>query len=105
MGVFTAGIGLIPYVTVAALAAVAGGGVVALQVRTQYKRPSDSRLVLACDTMNDAIAWKIAIEYQITKLDKKAAVLPANANPLVISSIIGLSQGEGFQRFEIYEGR
>lgn len=103
IGVFTAGIGLIPYVTVAAVAAVAGGAGVALQIRTQYKRPADSRLVLACETMNEAIAWKISIENQIEKLDKKV-ILSSSTNPLIISNIICLSSGEDFKLFEIYEG-
>ena len=99
---FTAGIGLIPYVAVAAVAAVAGGGAVAIQIRSQYKRPSDSRLVLACESMSDAVAWKNSIESQILKLDRKA-VLPGGTNPNVISNIICLSSGEDFRLFEIYE--
>ena len=61
VGAFTAGIGLIPYLAVVGFSAMAGGGAVALY----YKRPSDSRLILACETMHEALAWKEAFDLQV----------------------------------------
>ena len=52
---FLTGIGLIPYITVVGVAVVAGGGAVALQ----YRRPSDSRLIFAAESMHEALAWKV----------------------------------------------
>ena len=99
-----AGIGLIPYMTVAGFAAAAGGGMVALRVRTQYKRPQDSRLILACESMNDAVAWKLALEHQILKLDNKPQ-LPACLDPQVISNIVGVSTvGGGCRVVEVFGG-
>ena len=65
------------------MAGLAAGGVAAVQLRTVYKRPYDSRLVLACETMADAIAWKVAIEHQLQLLEQRP-VLPTCADPLVI---------------------
>jgi hypothetical protein len=87
VGALTAGVGLVPYITVVGISAVAGGGAVALQLH----RPSDSRLILACDNLHEAAEWKTAIEKQILKLEEsKKPVLPSSANPQVISSIIGM---------------
>ena len=44
------------------LSSLTGGGAVALNSRGS---PSDSRLILAADSMVDAIEWKEAIEKQI----------------------------------------
>ena len=46
IGALTAGVGLVPYITVVGITAVAGGGAVALQ----YRKPEDSRLILGYDT-------------------------------------------------------
>lgn len=95
---------MIPYLTAVGIAAAVGGGVAAMQIRTQYKRPFDSRLVLACESMNEAISWKLAIQHQISLLDVKP-VLPATANPSIVSNIIGLSRGSrGFRVAEVVEG-
>jgi hypothetical protein len=61
VGAFTLGLGLIPYLAVVGFGAMAGGGAVALT----YKKPSDSRLILACETMHEALAWKEAFELQV----------------------------------------
>ena len=38
-----------------------GSGIAALR----WKRPSDSRLIMACDTLGEAQEWKEAIEVRI----------------------------------------
>ena len=65
----TAGVGLVPYITVVGMTAVAGGSAVALQFRDN-RRPLDSRLILACDTNAEAYEWKYAIEKSINKLEE-----------------------------------
>jgi hypothetical protein len=85
VGALTAGIGLIPYITVVGITAVAGGGAVAWQ----WRRPLDSRLIMACDTMQEAIEWKQAIETQISRIeDNLKPSLPSMVNPRVISTIL-----------------
>jgi hypothetical protein len=92
VGALTAGVGLVPYITVVGISAVAGGGAVALQ----FRRPSDSRLILATDSLLEAVEWKVAIERQISKLEEgRKPMLPPSADPHVISSIIGMSTGGG----------
>ena len=77
IGALTAGVGLVPYITVVGLAAVAGGGAVALQ----FRKPSDSRLILAADSMQEAMDWKTAIERQIARLEEnRKPMLPPSAN-------------------------
>ena len=77
IGALTAGVGLVPYITVVGLAAVAGGGAVALQ----FRKPSDSRLILAAESMQEAIEWKTAIERQIARLEEnRKPMLPPSAN-------------------------
>ena len=102
VGALTAGVGLVPYITVVGISAVAGGGAVALQ----FRRPSDSRLILATDTMQEAIEWRTAIERQITKLeDIRKPMLPISVDPHIIASIIGMSTaGGGWQCVKICEG-
>lgn len=102
VGALTAGVGLVPYITVVGISAVAGGGAVALQ----FRRPSDSRLILATDTIQEALEWKAAIERQILKLEEgRKPMLPPSADPHVISSIIGMSTGGGgWQCVKIHEG-
>lgn len=103
VGALTAGIGLIPYLAVVGTVAavgVGGGGLVALSKR----RPYDSRLMMAAESMTEALAWKHAIEQQIANLEK--VFLPPTADPTVISNIIGLSAGGGgWKRREFIEGR
>ena len=54
VGALTAGIGLVPYMTVVGLVAAASGGAVALQ----YRRPSDSRLILASEDLAYISMWR-----------------------------------------------
>jgi len=61
VGALTAGIGLVPYIAVVGAAAVAGAGGVAYGI----SKPSDSRLILSCETMAEALSWKSAIEFQV----------------------------------------
>lgn len=90
VGALTAGIGLVPYITVVGITAVASGGAVAYQ----YRRPSDSRLILAAETVHEALAWKAALEEQIQKLDSaRRPLLPESVDPVVISNILGVSTG------------
>ncbi len=92
VGAITAGVGLVPYLALVSLTAVASGGVVALQ----FRRPSDSRLILAAETMVDALLWKAAVEEQIIKLQvKKKPLLPDAADPILISQLIGISERGG----------
>lgn len=92
IGTLTLGIGLIPYMTVVGITAVASGAGVAYQ----YRRPSDSRLILATESLSDALAWKAAIEDQIVKLEMtKCPRLPLSADPSIIASILGISSAGG----------
>ena len=62
----------------------------------QYRRPSDARLILATESLSEALAWKEAIENQITKLEvTKCPRLPIAADPSVIASILGISTSGG----------
>jgi len=63
VGALTAGIGLVPYITIVGLTAVAGASGVAYS----YKKPADSRLILACESMAEALVWKTAIESQVSQ--------------------------------------
>lgn len=50
VGALTAGIGLVPYLTAVGVAVVAvGGGAAAIR----YRKPSDSRLIMACETQSE----------------------------------------------------
>jgi tRNA A37 threonylcarbamoyladenosine synthetase subunit TsaC/SUA5/YrdC len=64
VGALTAGIGLVPYITVVGLTAVAGGA----EVLYSYKRPSNSRLILSCESMSEALEWKKHLESQVIQL-------------------------------------
>ena len=101
----TAGVGLVPYITVVGMTAVAGGSAVALQFRDN-RRPLDSRLILACDTNAEAYEWKYAIEKSINKLEEKCKpMLPPSIDPFIISSIIGMSTvGGGWKCVCVKEG-
>lgn len=72
----------------------------------QYRRPSDSRLILAAETSQEASAWKSAIEEQILKLEAtRKPMLPASADPDVISNILGTSSvGGGWIKVDQVEG-
>lgn len=102
VGALTAGIGLVPYIAVVGAAAVASGGAVAYQ----YRRPSDSRLILGSESFQEAAAWKAAIEEQILKLEAtKKPMLPETADPDVISRILGNSSvGGGWTKVGQCEG-
>jgi hypothetical protein len=101
VGALTAGIGLIPYMAVVGIVA-AGGGAVFFQ---SYSRPQGSRLIIAADTMDEAIKWKAAIEEEISKLDRsRKPMLPSCADPLVISSIIDSGRGASWRCIMIKEG-
>ena len=90
VGALTAGIGLVPYVTVVGLTAASAGGAVAFQ----YRKPSDSRLILSSDNLDDAMAWKLCVEAEVAKLERQVMpMLPASVDPNVISSILGMGQG------------
>ena len=102
VGALTAGIGLIPYITVVGITAVAGGGAVAWQ----WRRPLDSRLIMACDSMQEAIEWKQAIEHQIARIeDAQKPSLPSTVNPRVISTILDRATlGGTWRRVSVVEG-
>lgn len=67
IGALTAGIGLVPYITVVGITAVATGGAAV----TLWKRPNDSRLIIACESMLEAMDWRSAIEGQILRLEER----------------------------------
>jgi len=94
VGALTAGIGLVPYLTVVGLTAVASGGAAASAL--QWKKPPDSRLIVAFESMADAMEWKAAIESQICRLgDVQKPALPSFVDYQTISSIIRKSHSEG----------
>jgi hypothetical protein len=66
LGALTAGVGLVPYITVVGITAMAGGGAVALQLR----KPSDSRLILACENMSVRIVH-CAVPYVVCSRRRK----------------------------------
>ena len=97
VGALTAGIGLLPYITVVGLTAVASGGA----VLSQYRRPSDNRLILACETMAEAIEWKEALSLQISSIDSsRSPHLPQLMNPQVISDMIEMNTMMGGRRWK-----
>jgi len=78
VGALTAGIGLIPYVTVVGVTALVSGGAVAAQ---SARRPLDSRIILATETLSEALSWKSVIEMQIAKVvEAKRPSLPSMHN-------------------------
>ena len=92
VGALTAGIGLVPYITVVGITAVAGGGAVALQ----YRKPTDSRLILSCETFEEATSWKLWIEKQVEELERECQpMLPASVNPEIIAGIVGMNVSTG----------
>lgn len=92
VGALTAGIGLVPYAAIVGMAAAASGGAVVLQ----YRKPSDSRLILASENMLEISLWRAAIEDELTKLEMQGKpLLPEGADPNVISHILGISTEGG----------
>jgi hypothetical protein len=102
VGALTAGIGLVPYITVVGITVAAGGGAAAMQ----WRRPFDSRIIIACESMVDALDWKTAIERQINRLEGSLKpMLPTSVDPKIISSILDKSVlGGAWKRVAIYEG-
>jgi hypothetical protein len=102
VGALTAGIGLVPYITVVGITVAAGGGAAAMQ----WRRPFDSRIIIACESMVDALDWKVAIERQINRLEGSLKpMLPTSVDPKIISSILDKSiLGGAWKRVAIYEG-
>lgn len=96
VGALTAGIGLLPYIAVVGVATVAGGGAVVYN----WRKPFDSRLILACDTMEEAVEWRVAIEAQISRLESatRRLNLPSSLDPRVIGGIIGRAQQQRLWR-------
>lgn len=91
VGTLTAGIGLIPYLAVVGVVAVAGGG--GAGVAFNYTKPSDSRLILGAETMSEALAWKQFIEQQVALMEFNPK-LPSSLDPLIISNILAISAGK-----------
>jgi hypothetical protein len=93
-------VGLLPYITVLGVTAAAGGGAI-----LTIKKPADSRLILACDSLSEAIAWKSAIELSISKLGSiKRHVLPLTTDFKVISSLIEINFNKSLKRVGICDG-
>mgnify|MGYP006078818971 CR=1 FL=1 len=101
---FTAGFGLIPYLTLFGGFAVAGGSTAALN----YRRPLDSRLIMACDTIEEAEAWKSAIEKCVVQLEKqRSPVLPDDVDPYLLLTLQRLNSKKhmhDWNRIKIMEG-
>ena len=92
VGALSAGVGLVPYVTLVGLTAAAGGGAVALQYRT----PVDSRIILSSESLDDAIEWKKCIEREVLKLETNVMhKLPPSVDSTVISGILKIGLGSG----------
>jgi hypothetical protein len=102
VGALSAGIGVGPYMTVVGMTLAASGGAVAWQLR----KPADDRLILACESMEEAIEWKTAVEGQIHLLEEAVRPSPAsNVDRKVISSIIDKTSNEGvWRRVAVVEG-
>ena len=97
VGALTAGIGLLPYITVVGLTAVASGGA----VLSQYRRPSDNRLILACESMAEALEWKEVLGLQISYIDSsRRSHLPQLLNPQIISNMIEMNAMMGGRRWK-----
>lgn len=96
VGALTAGIGLLPYIAVVGVATVAGGGAVVYN----WRKPFDSRLIIACDTMEEAVEWRTAIEAQISKLESasRRLNLPSSLDPRVIGVILNRAQQQRLWR-------
>lgn len=95
VGALTAGIGLIPYVTVVGVTALVSGGAVAAQ---SARRPLDSRIILATETLSEALSWKSAIEMQIAKVvEAKRPSLPFMHNVGYSGNHRGLTQEQMHQ--------
>jgi hypothetical protein len=101
VGALTAGIGLVPYLTVVGITAAASGGAVAFS----FRRPLDSRLIMAAETMAEAVEWKAAIEQQIALLTESLRpALPSTVDRRLISSILDHNQGSTlWQTVSIFE--
>ena len=58
---------------------------------SRLNSPSDSRLIMAFDTLQDATDWKLAIEKQIAFVTEltKYPLLPESVDAKMISNIIG----------------
>jgi hypothetical protein len=92
VGALTAGIGLVPYAAIVGMAAAASGGAAVLQ----YRKPTDSRLILASESMLEISLWRAAIEDELTKLEMQGRpLLPEGADPNIISHILGISTEGG----------
>lgn len=104
VGALTAGIGLVPYLAVVGIVAAASGGAVVLQ----YRRPSDSRLILASEDLSYISQWRAALEEEITKIEMNGKPhLPAGADVNIISHILGMSGAGGlggWKRVGVIEG-
>ena len=98
VGALSAGIGLVPYVTVVGLTAAAGGGAVVMQ----YRKPADSRIILSCENLEDAIEWKKCIENEVLKLERQVKpMLPPSVDPAVISGMLGMGIGSCLKGWKI----
>ena len=91
VGAFTAGIGLLPYIAVVGGFAVAGGS-----TALRYRRPMDSRLVLASDSEAEAKKWIAAITQAIQTLEKRRGPrMPSGVSARLVSVLIKLTSNSG----------
>lgn len=90
VGALTAGIGLLPYIAVVGVATVAGGGAVVYN----WRKPFDSRLILACESMEEAVEWRAAIEAQVSRMESasRRLNLPSSLDPRVIGGMLHRAQ-------------
>ncbi len=84
----TAGVGLLPYIALVGGIAVAGGSSAVLS----YRKPMDSRLIIACTTLKEALIWKKSVENVITFIEKRhGPKMPAFVDVKLISILAKLS--------------
>lgn len=97
LGSLTAGVGLLAGLLVVGLGAAAGGGVVALEMQPAAPKPDS--LAIACEGVEDAKAWLVAIKSQIDDLisqrnasEDSSARTPGTVDVLEIEGWIGSSK-------------
>ena len=93
VGVLTAGVGLVPYITVVGLTAIAGGSAAVLK----YRAPPDRRLIIGLESLADATLWRSKIEAAIGSLEAKP-VIAKQVNAEIISALLDASKRFGWWR-------
>lgn len=101
IGALTAGVGLLPYIAVVGVTAIAGGSAAVMRYRT----PADSRLIMGLDTIAEAELWKIRVEAAIAEIERSVKPsIPKQIDPAVVSRLLRVSKHEGseWRRVDVY---